>query len=219
MKSLAFCCVLALASCDPDPAQPPAEADDMTTVSLAPTDFGVLVCASVQMALSVGSRPVSVSHFRWRTSNASLLQVSDSGRVTGVAPGTAKLSAVWKDDTTVAVHTTVTVASTGQGLLYFDRFRHAVLGSEISSQALDGDVDVVLGVFVNAYTNGLIRLSLDNMILATERYPAGCPPRSASATLRIATGPIPSGSYTIVAAVVEADSVVYETRLPVSIRH
>lgn len=169
VATLALSTAVVVTSMCTEPFSSPSKTDELTlsaarqqggpkikSVSVAPSSATVAVGAGVQLTASTS--PSTATSFVWTSSNNSVATVSQTGLVTGAAPGTATVSASAGGKTgTAAITVTTTVPPASVVLVGAgDIASCSSTGDEATANLLDGISGTVFTVGDNAYETGSV---------------------------------------------------------------
>ncbi|MEP6506658.1 MAG: Ig-like domain-containing protein [Gemmatimonadales bacterium] len=173
IAALALSSVVVVASMCTEPLSSPSKADELTisaaqqqggpkggpkikSVKIAPSSASVAVGASVQ--LTATTSPATATSFVWTTSNSSVATVSQTGLVTGAAPGTATVSASAGGKTGTSAITVTTTVPPGSVVFVGagDIASCSSTGDEATATLLDGISGTVFTLGDNAYETGSV---------------------------------------------------------------
>ena len=144
----------------PTPTAPTAAAfakggPKIKSISVSPTSATIIVAQQVQLTATASPASVSAT-FIWATSNNAVATVSQTGLVTGVAAGSASITAS-SGGVTGASAITVTVAPPPGDVVMVgagDIASCSSSGDEATAALLDGIAGTVYNLGDNAYDNG-----------------------------------------------------------------
>jgi hypothetical protein len=135
-------------------SQQPSATAKINSVTVAPSSGAVTAGQTIQ--LTATSKPAKASSFAWATSNQSVATVTQSGLVTGVAPGTATITASAGGKTGSSA-VTVTAAPPGGSVVFVgagDIASCSSTGDEATANLLDNISGTVFTLGDNAYESG-----------------------------------------------------------------
>ncbi len=163
-----FSAVVAAITCT-EPSSSPSRADALTipaakqqggpkirSVQVAPSSASVAIGASAQLTASTS--PATATSFVWTSSNSAVATVSQTGLVTGVAPGTTTVSASAGGKTGTSAITVPATVPPGSAVLVGagDIASCTSTGDEATASLLDGISGTVFTLGDNAYETGSV---------------------------------------------------------------